>query len=266
MSQRAGGKERADRLLVDRGLVESREKAQAMIMAGVVRCDGRRVEKAGERLPADAALEVVGNPIPYVGRGGLKLEAALRGFAIDPTGMTALDVGASTGGFVDCLLQHGAASVHALDVGRGQLHWKLRQDPRVHVVEGVNARYLTAGYFDEVFHIATVDVSFISLRLVLPAVRASAAPDNYVLLVKPQFEVGRDQVERGGLVTKSAKHRRVLHEMMDLARAEELSPVGLLASPIRGAKGNLEFLLYLKPEVTAPPQETMDAWIEEAIA
>jgi len=253
-------------LLVDLGLVESREKAQAMIMAGVVRCDGRRVEKAGERLPADAALELVGNPLPYVSRGGLKLEAALQGFGIDPTGMNALDIGASTGGFVDCLLQHGAASVHAVDVGRGQLHWKLRQDPRVRVVEGINARYLKAGDFDQAFQIATADVSFISLRLILPAIRAAAAPDRYVLLVKPQFEVGRDQVEPGGLVTESAKHRRVLRDMVELARAEGLSPAGLLPSPVRGAKGNLEFLLYLRPGGPAATQPTIDEWIEEAVA
>jgi len=266
VSSKAVGKERADRLLVDRGLVESREKAQAMIMAGVVRCDGRRVEKAGERLPADADLLVEGNPIPYVSRGGLKLEAALQGFDIDPTGMTALDVGASTGGFVDCLLQHGAASVHAVDVGRGQLHWRLRQDPRVRLAEGVNARYLKAGDFEEKFHLATVDVSFISLRLILPALRAAAAPERYVLLVKPQFEVGRDQVEPGGLVTDRAKHRRVLLEMTEFARAQALSPAGLLPSPVRGAKGNLEFLLYLRPEIPSPAQQTIDAWIEEAVA
>jgi 23S rRNA (cytidine1920-2'-O)/16S rRNA (cytidine1409-2'-O)-methyltransferase len=258
-------KERADRLLVDRGLVESRERAQAWIMAGVVRCDGRRVEKAGERLAVDAALELAGNPIPYVSRGGLKLEAALEGFDIDATGMTALDVGASTGGFVDCLLQHGAVFVHAIDVGRGQLHWKLRQDPRVRVVEGLNARYLKAGDFNEPFQLATADVSFISLRLILPAIRASARPDRYVLLVKPQFEVGRDQVERGGLVTDPAKHRQVLQNMMALALAEELSPAGLLPSPVRGAKGNLEFLLYLRSGEPAPIQQTMDAWIEEAV-
>jgi len=265
VSNRTGGKERADRLLVDRGLVESREKAQAVIMAGVVRCDGRRVDKAGEKLATDATLEVVGNPLPYVGRGGLKMEAALQDFRIDPAGMSALDVGASTGGFVDCLLQHGATSVCAVDVGRGQLHWKLRQDPRVRLMEGVNARYLTAEDFDETFDIATVDVSFISLRLILPAIRTSAPPESYVLLVKPQFEVGRDQVERGGLVTDSAKHRRVLREIMQCALDQELPPAGLRPSPIRGAKGNLEFLLYLKPGLPAPPQNIMDTWIEEAI-
>lgn len=265
MNRQAAGKQRADRLLVERGLVESREKAQAVIMAGVVRCDGRRVEKAGERLATDATLELVGNPLPYVGRGGLKLEAALQGFAIDPTGMRALDVGASTGGFVDCLLQHGAVSVRALDVGRGQLHWKLRQDPRVQVMEGINARYLTAGDFDESFQIVTMDVSFISLRLILPAVRRAAAPEKYVLLVKPQFEVGRAQVEKGGLVTDPAKHRQVLQRMMEFTLSQDLSPAGLLPSPVRGAKGNLEFLLYLKPGAPSPSRETMDTWIEEAI-
>jgi 23S rRNA (cytidine1920-2'-O)/16S rRNA (cytidine1409-2'-O)-methyltransferase len=251
-------------LLVEQGLAESRERAQALIMAGAVRCDGQRVEKAGQRLPADACLELAGNPIPYVSRGGLKLKAALEAFGIDPGGMTALDVGASTGGFVDCLLQNGAAQVHALDVGRGQLHWKLRQDPRVRILEGINARYLEPDSIADAIHLVTIDVSFISLRLIIPAVRAAVAPGAWVVLVKPQFEVGRSQVERGGLVTDPVKHRQVLHDMLGFVASEDLVPAGLISSPVRGAKGNREFLLHLRPDAAPPAAETLNAWIVEA--
>lgn len=258
-------RERADRLLVERGMVESRERAQALILAGSVFIGSRRVEKAGERLASDADLRIAGNPLPYVGRGGLKMEGALERFGLEPRGWTVLDVGASTGGFTDCLLQRGARRVYALDVGRGQLHWKLRQDPRVVVREGENARHLEPDSFDEPIDLAAVDVSFISLRLVLPAVLRAAHPSRWVLLIKPQFEVGRREVERGGLVRDPAKHRRVLEEMLRLATAEGLTPAGLVPSPITGAEGNREFLLHLIAAGSPPPAELLRRWVEEAI-
>ncbi len=256
-------RERADKLLVAQGLAETREKAQALIMAGVVRRGTHRIDKAGVRIPADTVLEVHGNPLPFVGRGGLKMAGALDRFGIDPTGMVVLDIGASTGGFTDCVLQRGAKSVHALDVGRGQLHWKLRSDERVTVREGINARYLAPGDFEVDFDLATVDVSFISLRLIVPAVRTAATPGQWILLVKPQFEVGRGQVEAGGLVTDPAKHRRVLAEVLEMVQGEGLTPSGLIPSPVRGAQGNREFLLHLRPESQLPSDEQLERWIEE---
>jgi 23S rRNA (cytidine1920-2'-O)/16S rRNA (cytidine1409-2'-O)-methyltransferase len=251
-------------MLVERGLAESREKAQALIMAGVVFDGARRVGKAGERLDLDADLKVAGDPVPYVGRGGLKMAAALDRFGIDPDGCTALDVGASTGGFTDCLLQRGARKVYALDVGRGQLHWKLRTDARVELMEGVNARHLPADSFAEPIDLATVDVSFISLRLVVPAVRRAAHPAEWAVLVKPQFEVGRRQVERGGLVRDPAKHRRVLEEIVEMAAGEELEARGIIPSPIRGAEGNREFLLHLAPGGSTSEPTVVSRWIQEA--
>ena len=259
-------RERADRLLVLRGIAESRQRAQALILAGVIFSGSRRVEKTAEPLPVDADLRMAADPQPFVGRGGLKLEAALDGFEIDPSGCVALDVGASTGGFTDCLLKRGASRVIALDVGRGQLHWKLRQDSRVDVRENINARRLPPNSIPERIHLATVDVSFISLRLVVPAVRLAAHPEEWILLVKPQFEVGRREVERGGLVTDPKKHRRVLQEMLEMARGEELVARGIIPSPIRGAKGNREFLIHLGPGPLRPDPAQMERWIEEAIA
>lgn len=254
-----------DRLLVERGLAESRERAQAMILAGSVFSGERRLEKAGEPVPVDAELRIKGDPLPYVGRGGLKMQGALDGFGIDPAGWTVLDVGASTGGFTDCLLQRGAARVIAVDVGRGQLHWKLRNDPRVELHEGCNARLLEPGSIPGPVHLAVIDVSFISLRLILPAVRAAARPRRWVLLVKPQFEVGRDEVERGGLVRDPDKHRRILREILAAAREEDLVPAGILPSPITGATGNREFLLHLRVEGARPSDEAVEGWLREAV-
>jgi 23S rRNA (cytidine1920-2'-O)/16S rRNA (cytidine1409-2'-O)-methyltransferase len=264
----AGGarRERADRLLVQRGLAASRERAQAMILAGSVFTGDRRVEKAGERLAGDAELRVAGDPLPFVGRGGLKMAGALDRFGLDPRGWTVLDVGASTGGFTDCLLQRGVRRVYALDVGRGQLDWNLRRDPRVVVMEGVNARHLEPGAFDEPIDLAAVDVAFISLRLVVPAVRRAAAPARWVLLVKPQFEAGRGEVERGGLVRDRAKHRGILEAMLGMAATEGLVPAGLCRSPIEGAEGNREFLLHLLAGGAPPAAGEPARWIEEAIA
>ena len=235
---------RLDRLLMERGLAPTREKAQAMILAGLVTVGGRRAEKAGEAVPADAEVEVAGPPHPYVSRGGVKLAAALDHFGLDPRGKVCLDVGASTGGFTDCLLQRGAARVYAVDVGYGQLDAKLRNDARVVVREKVNARALSASEVGEPVELAAVDVSFISLRLVLPAIVRLLVPGAVlVALVKPQFEAGRREVPRGGVVRSEETRRRVVAEIEAAGRELGLEVLGSIPSPIRGARGNEEFLL-----------------------
>ena len=235
---------RLDRLLIERGLAPTREKAQAMILAGLVTVGGRRAEKAGEAVPADAEVEVAGPPHPYVSRGGVKLAGALDHFGIDPRGKVCLDVGASTGGFTDCLLQRGAARVYAVDVGYGQLDAKLRNDARVVVREKVNARALSAAEVGEPIELAAVDVSFISLRLVLPAIVRLLVPGAVlVALVKPQFEAGRSEVPRGGVVRSEETRRRVVQEIEAAGRELGLEVLGSIPSPIRGARGNEEFLL-----------------------
>jgi 23S rRNA (cytidine1920-2'-O)/16S rRNA (cytidine1409-2'-O)-methyltransferase len=241
---------RLDTLLVARGLVESREKARALILAGKVKVAGQAAVKAGSSVPQDAAIEIATPEHPWVSRGGIKLAHALDVFHIDVRDRLAIDVGASTGGFTDVLLERGARHVIALDVGHGQLHWKLRTDPRVTVVEGVNARTLTRASLptlDESAGIATVDVSFISLAHilpVLPALLASAA--DVVALVKPQFEAGRADVRRGGLVHDPDVHARVIDEVTTAAATVGLSRAGLIESPITGAEGNREFLMHLR--------------------
>jgi 23S rRNA (cytidine1920-2'-O)/16S rRNA (cytidine1409-2'-O)-methyltransferase len=240
-------KERIDKLIVERGLAESRARAQALILAGQVLVDDRRVDKPGQVVPAGADIRIRGETPKYVSRGGLKLEAALTHFRIDPAGKTCIDVGASTGGFTDCLLQHGAARVWAVDVGHNQLAWRIRRDPRVEVVEGQNARALDPDQFPERFDLATVDVSFISLAKVLPAIRRVLKDGaDCVALVKPQFEVGKGEVGRGGIVTDPLKHRRVLVEVAAGAAEAHLAAEGLIESPILGAEGNREFLLRLR--------------------
>ena len=215
-----------------------------MILAGLVEVNGRREDKAGTGVPADAEVVVAGPPHPYVSRGGLKLAAALDHFALDPAGKVCLDVGASTGGFTDCLLQRGAARVYAVDVGYGQLDAKLRGDPRVIVREKVNARSLSSREVPEKVDLAAADVSFISLKLVLPAVAALVAGGGaIVVLVKPQFEAGRGEVPRGGVVKSEETHRRVVAEIEAAGRSLALGVLGVLPSPIRGARGNEEFLL-----------------------
>jgi 23S rRNA (cytidine1920-2'-O)/16S rRNA (cytidine1409-2'-O)-methyltransferase len=241
-------KSRLDQLLVDRGLAPSRERARALILAGDVSVDGRAATKAGMAIAADANVSLRTPDHPWVGRGGLKLVHALDTFGIDPRGMTALDIGASTGGFTDVLLQRGAVRVVALDVGHNQIDWKLRSDPRVVVLEGVNARYLTP---DELplehrqFGIVTIDVSFISLRLVLPVVPPLLSPGAHVIaLVKPQFEAGKDDVGKGGIVRDERIHARVVDEVTEAARQAGLLRRGLEPSPITGSEGNREFLLH----------------------
>jgi len=231
----------------DRGLAESRARAQAMILAGQVLVDEQRVDKPGRMIDPASEIRIKGEKLRYVGRGGLKLEAALREFKIDPAGKNCLDVGASTGGFTDCLLQHGARRVWALDVGHNQIAWRLRQDPRVVVMEGVNARALAADMFPVVFDLATIDVSFISLSKVLPAVKECMSPEaKCIALVKPQFEVGKGEVGRGGIVTDPVKHDRVLREVVKAAGEMGFVVIDVIESPILGAEGNREFLMHLR--------------------
>ncbi len=237
-------KTRLDLLLVARGLAPSREKAQALILAGLVSVDGRRADKAGEGVAEDAGIAVSGPPHPYVSRGGVKLAGALDHFGVDPRGRICLDVGASTGGFTDCLLQRGASRVYAVDVGHGQLDAKLRGDPRVVVREKVNARALSRAEVPEAIDLASVDVSFISLRLILPAIVPLLSPGAVlVALVKPQFEAGRGEVPRGGVVKSEATRRRVVAEIEAAGRELGLEVLGAIPSPIRGARGNEEFLV-----------------------
>jgi 23S rRNA (cytidine1920-2'-O)/16S rRNA (cytidine1409-2'-O)-methyltransferase len=243
-------RERIDKLLVDRGLAKSRTKARALIMAGVVLVDEQRVEKPSQQFEANSSIRVKGGDDPtsrYVGRGGLKLQAALREFQIDVTGFVCLDVGASTGGFTDCLLQHGAQKVVALDVGHNQIDWRLRNDPRVEVREGVNARYLRAEDFSQRFDLAVIDVSFISVTKVLPAVvPLLIATASIVTLIKPQFEVGRGEVGSGGIVRDAAKRLRAVEAVNEAAKVLGLNVVGVIESPITGAEGNVEFLAFYR--------------------
>jgi 23S rRNA (cytidine1920-2'-O)/16S rRNA (cytidine1409-2'-O)-methyltransferase len=238
-------KERLDRLLVSRGLAETRERAQAMIMSGSVEVNGVRADKAGKVFRDDATIRILEPPSPYVSRGGLKLEAALDHFQIQVSGRIALDVGSSTGGFTDCLLQRGVARLFAVDVGYGQLHLKIRNDPRVVPLERRNVRYLEATALDATPDLATIDVSFISLRLVLPVVvRLLGGRKEMLTLVKPQFEVGKAEVGKGGLVRDTVLHRRVLNEIGQLGKSLGLHVQAPFASPLKGAKGNQEYFLH----------------------
>lgn len=250
---------RLDQLLVRRGLVESRERAQALIMAGQVDLDGRAASKAGTMVSDDAVVAVIGPDHPWVSRGGVKLAHALDTFGLDVTGRTALDVGASTGGFTDVLLARGAAHVFAVDVGHGQLHWKLRNDPRVTVVEGMNARHLAADAlpgFPGTAGILTVDVSFISLALILPPLRRLvAAAGDLVALVKPQFEAGRRDAPKG-VVRRPDVHERVQAEITEKAAAIGWTRIAVTPSPIVGAKGNREFLMHFRPDPAWTPETT----------
>lgn len=236
-------KERVDILLVELGLAESRSVAQRLIMAGVVRVDGQVVFKSSRKVPSGASISVDPGP-KFVSRGGEKLSAALETFGINVNHLVCADVGASTGGFTDCLLQHGAAKVYAIDVGQGQLHWRLRNDPRVVVMERQNARYLEE--LDEKVGLVTIDVSFISLELIFRSIINWLLDDGQVIaLVKPQFEAGREFVGRGGVVRDAEVHRQVLDKVIQSAEKHKLFASGLIRSPILGPKGNVEFLLQL---------------------
>jgi 23S rRNA (cytidine1920-2'-O)/16S rRNA (cytidine1409-2'-O)-methyltransferase len=243
--------ERLDKLLVERGLAPTRTKAQALIMAGVVLIDEQRASKPSDTVPPNAEIRIKGGDDPasrYVGRGGLKLETALREFAVDVNGLRCLDVGASTGGFTDCLLQQGAKSVIALDVGHNQIDWRLRTDARVEVREGVNARYLKPDDFPIQFDLVVMDVSFISATKILPAIVPLLKTTGWLItLIKPQFEVGRGEVGKGGIVRDPQKHTRVIEEVNSAAKTFGLEVRGVVESPIHGADGNVEFLaLYVR--------------------
>jgi len=256
-------KKRLDVLLVERGLADTRARAQAMIMAGNVRVNGRVVDKVGAMVPEDAEITIT-PATSYVSRGGLKLEAALDAFGIDVHGKVVADVGASTGGFTDCLLRRGAARVYAIDVGYGQLAWSLRQDPRVVVMERVNVRYLES--LPEPIDLVTIDVSFISLSLVLPVVvRWLKETGEVVALVKPQFEVGKGEVGRGGVVRRPEQHRSVLERVAEWSRELGLRFDGVVPSPVLGPAGNREFLVHLVRGPQRPPEEEAEM-IERAVA
>ena len=240
-------KERIDKVLVARGLADSRTKAQALVMAGVVLANEKRVAKPSETFSADTAIRIKGDSIEnkYVGRGGLKLEAALTSFSVDPTGFVCLDIGSSTGGFTDCLLTHGAEHVVAIDVGTNQLVWSLRNDPRVEVRENTNARSLQPDDFATQFDLAVMDVSFISVTRILPAIPSLLKPTGrLIVLIKPQFEVARGAVGPGGIVRDATQHAEVVARVNATAQTLGLAVRGVIASPITGAEGNSEFLAY----------------------
>ena len=239
-------KERLDVLLVSLGLAESRAKAQATIMAGEVYVNGQKADKSGMEVDITANIEVRGSACPYVSRGGLKLEKALKNFGVDPTGYVCSDSGASTGGFTDCLLQQGASKVFAIDVGYGQLAWKIRNDPRVVVMERTNIRYVTPEDLGEMLDLSVIDVSFISLGLVLPVVKTLLKTTGQVLcLIKPQFEAGKDKVGKKGVVRDPAVHEEVLQNFISLAKSLDFTIRNLTFSPVKGPEGNIEFLAHL---------------------
>ena len=239
-------KERLDVLLVQRGLCDSRSRAQAIIMSGEVYVEGQKCDKAGTSVDMESNIEIRGNHCPYVSRGGLKLEKALRDFDVDPTGYVCSDSGASTGGFTDCLLQKGAKKVFAIDVGYGQLAWSIRTDPRVVCMERTNIRYVTPEQLGEPLDLSVVDVSFISLKIVLPAIRNLLKPTGQVLcLIKPQFEAGKDKVGKKGVVRDPQIHCEVLENFLALAKELGMTVLNLTFSPVKGPEGNIEFLGHL---------------------
>jgi 23S rRNA (cytidine1920-2'-O)/16S rRNA (cytidine1409-2'-O)-methyltransferase len=240
-------RKRLDQLLVERESLLSRERARGMIMAGLVRVDGKVVDKPGHLVNPSAVIDLTGPDHPYVSRGGVKLEAALREFAVDVTGLTILDVGASTGGFTDSLLQHGAKKVVAVDVGYGQLAWSLRKDPRVVVLERTNIRHLSTLEIDDIIDGAVIDTSFISLRIVIPPTLRLLKADSFILaLIKPQFEAGKGMVGKGGVVRDSVLQKRIVDELTTFFSQSGLTVCGTTESPIRGPKGNKEVFIYLK--------------------
>ena len=260
-------KKRLDVLLTERGLAESRQKAQAIIMAGQVFWQGKRMDKAGASVPEDAELEVRGG-LKYVSRGGLKLEKAMETFDLpDLTGAVAIDAGASTGGFTDCMLQNGAAKVYAVDVGYGQLAWSLRSDPRVVCMERTNVRYLTGEDIPEPLDFGSVDVSFISLRLILPALRTLMKPEGeLVCLIKPQFEAGKEKVGKKGVVRDRSVHREVLEQFLRHADECGFYVKDLTFSPIRGPEGNIEYLGHLTVREQPPYNGDLAALVEASHA
>ncbi len=276
---RPTSKRRIDQILHERGLARSRSAAAALVMSGRVRVDGRQVDKPGAAVDPDAAIALEPAPREWASRGAIKLAGALDAFGIDPAGMTALDVGASTGGFTDCLLRRGAARVAALDVGKGQIDWTLRNDPRVLVLDGINARYLTASQLPAglvPFALAVIDVSFISLRHILPAVAALIGPGNAadpasppgrcLALVKPQFEVGRGQVGKGGIVRDPALRQRAIMDAAGYALGAGFAVAGMAASVLPGAEGNHEYFLHLVRGIDGLTLLTMEGIERDAFA
>lgn len=258
-------KKRVDVLLVERGFFETRQKAQAVIMAGQVFADGKRVDKAGVTLNSNAEITVKGQALPFVSRGGLKLERALDYFQIELTGAVAIDAGASTGGFTDCMLKRGAAKVYAVDVGYGQLAWSLRSDPRVVSMERTNVRYLTKEQIPEPLDFATVDVSFISLKLILPALRPLLREEGQVVcLVKPQFEAGKEKIGKKGVVRDPAVHLEVLEQFLRHAGESNFFVKDMTYSPVRGPEGNIEYLGHLVVRQQAPYEGDLKALVEES--
>lgn len=246
-------KQRLDQLVFDLGFTESRERAKTTIMSGLVFVNGQRVDKPGTAVDPEAKIEVHGEAIPFVSRGGFKLDKALKVFPVDPAGKVCIDCGASTGGFTDVLLQHGAKRVYSVDVGYGQLAWKLRTDERVINLERCNLRYIDREQIPEELDLAVMDVSFISIRLILPAVKPLLKPDaDYICLIKPQFEAGREEVGKKGVVRDRSVHERVIHEILAFASEIGFSVMGLDYSPIRGPEGNIEYICHLKNGVYPP--------------
>lgn len=259
-------KERLDVLLVERNLVESREKAKAIIMSGIVFVDGEREDKAGTRFESDVEIEIRGKFLKYVSRGGLKLEKAIDKYDLDLKGKICMDVGSSTGGFTDCMLQNGAKKVYAIDVGTNQLAWELRNDDRVVVMEQTNARYLQPGDLDDLIEFASIDVSFISLTKILLAVKNLLIDDGEVIsLIKPQFEAGRDKVGKKGVVRDKKTHVQVIKEVSAYSSSIDFDCLDLDYSPITGPNGNIEYLLYLRKGKTGKGQELSDTQIRELV-
>lgn len=243
---------RLDQLLVERGLEQSRERAKRRIMAGEVLVDGQKIDKAGTMVKAEAEIRLLGNDLPYVSRGGLKLAKAIEEFGVTLDGKTAADIGASTGGFTDCMLQNGAKKVYAIDVGYGQLAWKLRTDERVVNMERTNIRYVTPDDIGEPLDFASIDVAFISLNKVLPVAKTLLSDTGEILaLIKPQFEAGREHVGKKGVVRDPAIHEAVCHKVIDLARGLAFLPKALTFSPVKGPEGNIEYLVWLTKDVSA---------------
>lgn len=238
---------RLDQLLYKKGITDSRQKARALILEGKVIVNGQKIEKPGTLVDETAEITLCGETLPYVSRGGLKLEAVLKEFSIDVKNKVAMDIGAGTGGFTDCLLQHGAKKIYAVDVGYGQLAWKLRTDPRVIPIERTNIRYMPKEKIPEEIDIATVDVSFISLKLVIPKVLEFLKPRGEIIaLIKPQFEVGKGEVDRGGVIKDPEKRKKVVQEIRSFFESLDLKVIGIIQSPIPGQKGNIEYLIYAK--------------------
>ena len=258
-------KVRLDQLVFDLGLTESRERAKTTIMSGLVFVNGQRADKPGMPVAPDADVEVRGEAIPFVSRGGFKLDKALKVFPIDPAGRICIDCGASTGGFTDVLLQHGAAKVYSVDVGYGQLAWKLRIDPRVVNLERTNLRYVTEKEIPEAPSLAVMDVSFISIKLVLPAVAALIEDCSDIMcLIKPQFEAGREEVGKKGVVRDSAVHLEVIRSILDFAPDAGLTPMGLDFSPIKGPEGNIEYLCWLRKGTFTVPALDPDSVVKKS--